>query len=401
MAARFENRKDNRREREVISLVSDMFRRAGWRVHREPVRARRPDLIVEGEGRRYVIEIKRAPESRRDRLIPLMSQAILEAQAAAQVAQSSELPVAIVFVPYVSESMAEEAFSFAFDHAPQVGVGLVDGQGFRRFRGLGLEQFNAERRAPELPKVPQGSPASNLFSDLNQWLLKILLGRSIPEELLSVPRGNYESGRQLAEAAGVSPMSGSRFLRQMASEGFLDEQPAVLHPVRVYELLERWKAASHRSFEEIPARWILPAGQGQLQAAVRSYRDREKRPRRRKGYPSDVLPRLCISLFAAANLLGYGFVHGAPSHLYLEELSAVALDRLGLSLLGRGAEGDVQIRVPENPEAVFRSAVERDGARVSDILQVWLDVSNHPARGKAQAEEIWNRVLAPRLGERP
>lgn len=307
--------------------------------------------------------------------------------------------MAIVFAPYISESLAAEAFSFAFDHAPQVGVGLMDGQGFRRFRGFGLEQFNTERRAPELPKVPQGSSASNLFSDLNQWLLKVLLGRSIPEELLSVPRGNYESGRQLAEAAGVSPMSGSRFLRQMVGEGFLDEQPGVPHPVRVHELLERGKAASHRSFEEIPARWILPAGSEQLHAAVRSYRDREERPRRRKGYPLDVLPRICIGLFAAANLLGYGFVHADPSHLYLEELSAVALDRLGLSLIGRGGEGDVQIRVPEDPEAVFRGAVERDGARISDILQIWLDVSNHPARGKAQAEEIWNRVLGPRMGE--
>jgi hypothetical protein len=32
---------------------------------------------------------------------------------------------------------------------------------------------------------------------------------------------------------------------------------------------------------------------------------------------------------------------------------------------------------------------------VADIIQVWLDVSNHPARGKEQAEQIWKRVLAP------
>jgi hypothetical protein len=31
----------------------------------------------------------------------------------------------------------------------------------------------------------------------------------------------------------------------------------------------------------------------------------------------------------------------------------------------------------------------------SDILQVWLDVSQHPSRGKEQADLIWRRVLAP------
>jgi hypothetical protein len=33
-------------------------------------------------------------------------------------------------------------------------------------------------------------------------------------------------------------------------------------------------------------------------------------------------------------------------------------------------------------------------------LQVWLDVSSHPARGEAQAEEIRHRVLAPIFEEK-
>jgi hypothetical protein len=38
---------------------------------------------------------------------------------------------------------------------------------------------------------------------------------------------------------------------------------------------------------------------------------------------------------------------------------------------------------------------------VADILQVWLDVGSHPARGAAQAEQIRRRVLAPILEKRP
>jgi hypothetical protein len=49
--------------------------------------------------------------------------------------------------------------------------------------------------------------------------------------------------------------------------------------------------------------------------------------------------------------------------------------------------------VPKNPQAVFRAAVERDGVPAADILQVWLDVSNHPARGKDQADLLRTRAF--------
>jgi hypothetical protein len=81
----------------------------------------------------------------------------------------------------------------------------------------------------------------------------------------------------------------------------------------------------------------------------------------------------------------------------LEQLDAVALDHLGLSTREAGGSPDAYIRIPENKEAVFRSAVQCNDILVSDILQVWLDVSNHPTRGKEQSDEIWRRVLAPSL----
>jgi hypothetical protein len=57
------------------------------------------------------------------------------------------------------------------------------------------------------------------------------------------------------------------------------------------------------------------------------------------------------------------------------------------------------VRVPKNPEAVFRAAVERDGVPANDILQVWLDVSNHPARGKDQADLLRKRVFSQILNK--
>jgi len=46
---------------------------------------------------------------------------------------------------------------------------------------------------------------------------------------------------------------------------------------------------------------------------------------------------------------------------------------------------------------VFRGVVRHEGVAVSDIFQVWLDASNHPTRGKEQADQIWKRVLAPSI----
>jgi len=288
----------------------------------------------------------------------------------------SAIPVAIVGSPHISSSVAEQVKQFAVRHVPDVGIGVMDSQGFRAFHGFGLERFNSQR--PVSPEIglpaPSDSP-SYLFSDLNQWMLKILIGQNIPESLLSVPRGEYRSGRQLAEAGGVSAMSASRFLRQLASEGFLNDKKERLQLVRVEELMRRWLAASHRSARDVPVRWIIRGGKDQLQTAVRSYLSwldakSERKRKRRDGRLIGRAPRICIGLFAAADSLGFGFVRGAAPHIYLEQLDAVALDRLGLSAREPQGPPDAYIRVPENKEAVFRSAVQRNGVLVSDILQV-------------------------------
>jgi hypothetical protein len=92
--------------------------------------------------------------------------------------------------------------------------------------------------------------------------------------------------------------------------------------------------------------------------------------------------------------LGVGFVHGVPAHLYLEHTEPEGLRELGLSPVEPGKQVDVYVRIPAARQSIFRGAVQRGGAPVCDILQVWLDVFAQPARGKEQADEIRRRVLA-------
>lgn len=390
-------------EREFESLLAGLFRRAGWRVREQSPADRGADLIVDSDDKKFIVELKRSAEGRPDRLVPLLSQAILQAQAAARHFSESAIPVAVVASRHIPESVAKQVKEFGLSHAPKVGIGVIDSEGFRAFYGYGLEKFNSERSAPSQLGLPAHSESSSyLFSDLNQWMTKILLGASIPESLLSVPRNEYRSGRQLAQAARVSVMSASRFIRQLSSQGFLDERKGSLRLVRIEELMRRWLGASLRSAREIPVRWIIPGGKDQLLSAVHSYSSRvdakSSRPRKpQAGRLAQSPPRICVGLFAAADLLGFKFVHGVAPHLYFERLDADALKQLGLSVENAEGRPDVYIRIPENKEAVFRPVVRHEGVPVADIVQVWLDVSNHPERGKEQADQIWKRVLAPSI----
>ena len=149
---------------------------------------------------------------------------------------------------------------------------------------------------------------------------------------------------------------------------------------------------------EYPARWILPSGENQLYSAVRAYASKVSvavKPKSRRSQVSRSAARLCIGLFAAADVLGVGFVHGVPPHLYVERVDDEVLRELGLSLHDAEHRADVNLRVPQYDASLFRGAIERDGLPVADILQVWLDVSNFPARGRAQADEIRKRTLRP------
>jgi hypothetical protein len=383
-----------RNGREFEDLLADLFRKKGWRVKKEPIVADKGvDLLVAHGDQRYLVECKVASEGRPDRLVPLLSQAILQVRAYAQALPEPAAPLAVIAAPAISPSAANSLIRFLSQFAPDVAVGIVDREGFRHFIGPGLDQFNAAPpRAARRQKLPSPDSAY-LFSDLSQWMLKVLLAPMISEDLLRAPRGEYRNASELAGAADVSVMSAFRFVRQLRQEGFLDEHDEPLRLVRRKELLRRWQAAHLRAAPELPLRWIIPVKrERQLPAALHAY---SIRPNIKREPPL----RACLGLFAAADSLGFGFVHGAPQYFYLESLDRDVLKQMGLSPEGAEQRPDVYVRVPAFRESIFRAAVVRDGVPVADILQVWLDVGSHPVRGEEQAEEIRHRVLAPILGE--
>ena len=77
-----------------VHLLAKALQKAGWQVEQPPESADPGADIVARQGKKtYVFELKASSEARKDRAIPLISQAILEAQTAAGRVSARAIPV--------------------------------------------------------------------------------------------------------------------------------------------------------------------------------------------------------------------------------------------------------------------------------------------------------------------
>jgi hypothetical protein len=365
-----------------VAKLADQFRADGWLVQKEADHGPdRSDLVIAKGIHRYAVEFKSLSEGRPDRALALLSQAILQAQRHA--GQSGMSPLAILQVGSASPSLWRKVEQFHREYAPGIAIGLIADSGWSHFVGAGLEGLNAEPKRPlRRDKLVHPRKASDLFTDLNQWLLKVLLAPELPENLLRAPRSEYCTVSELANAAQLSTMSASRFVRRLREEGFLEDSGGALHLVRRRELFRQWQSAVMRSSPELRMSFLIPG-------------DRARQL-------SQVVPKLdgCIGLFAAADLLKLGHVSGVATHVYVRRLlPASDTGWPGLVPSKAGEKVDVFLRQANFPESLFRGAVQVDGMMVADAIQVWLDSSAHPSRGAEQADHLEHMFLSKILGQ--
>lgn len=207
-------------------------------------------------------------------------------------------------------------------------------------------------------------------------MLKVLLAPELPEHFLTAPRGRYRNPSQLAEAANVSVMSAFRLVRQLELDGYLRDSAPYFRLLRREDLFRRWQASAERRVKEVPMRFILRGDpEIELKRILRS-------------------GRACLGHFAAADALRVGFVKGVVPHVYVPRLGPANVAAWKSLIPAEPNEvPDVILRHAYAPNSIFRGLVMADGMPACDILQVWLDVSAHPARGAEQAEFIRRRVL--------
>jgi len=360
--------------------TADHFRRHAWQVQVEPnVGKHRPDLIVQRGNTRYVVEVKSLREARADRAIPLLSQAILQSARLAEALQAK--PLAVLGMPHVSPATLQRIVAFCADFAPGMAVGVIANDRGAYFSGPDLDDLN-EAFSPGTLKSSHYAvrSATDMFSDLNQWLLKVLLAPEVPLELLRAPRQRYQTTQELAQAAHVSAMSASRFARRLKEEGFLDVSGSSLRLVRRRELFQRWTSALSRSTPELRMAYLIPG------------------PPKRQLMKAATALDACVGMFAAAELLHIGHVSGVPPYLYVRKLSAhLRSEPNGLVPIAPGEQPQVILKQAPAAETIFRGAVMVEGMRTTDVIQVYLDTATHPSRGQEQAafleEKVLNRVL--------
>lgn len=369
----------------ALAMVQRAFQEGKWQVSiQQQLGDQSVDLAIDCGQFRYQVVVRAIPKGSSVPLEDVWSRACLQAR---YVARDKGLPLAIVVGPRVSQSAVGRLKAFAERYAPEVAWGVMDHLGLREFSGAGLESLRAEPDAHPGPALDRPAVPKNLFSDLNQWLLKVLLAPELPERLLAAPRGEYRNAAALAEAARCSVMSAHRFVEELRHDGFLDEAGRRLRLVRRGELFRRWVNVRSHSLPDLPLRMLIKRD-------LREHLDRYF-PRR----------RAALGLFAAADELGIGFVSGVPPYVLVDRPSVLpggsdAMDA-GRELVDveAGASPDLIVRNPKAVKSVFRGMVRPRGIPCCDILQVWLDVSHHDARGAEQAELIRREYLRDLIGD--
>lgn len=352
----------------------------GWAANTADGTSQAIDFVLtDDQGHRYAAVLKAFNEGRADRVTGAFAQALLEARKHAK--DHHVRPAILIWAGSLSPTLINRLSTFHKEYANGEPFALLSGDGRRFVRFPGLEINDAEDGPP--PSFGRGLSAHPrlVFSDLNQWLLKCLLAVDIPhpEPLIAADQTFYKSATDLASAADVSVMTASRLINALKEEGFLES----IHSLKVVQrrkLAKRWKAEYNRPALSVPMKFLRP---GEVDVQVHKWAKRHG---------------AAMGLFSAADLLGFGHVHGVPPALWVPDL-ATAVHAKELRRAKEGERPDFILQQPSFPQSVARGAVYRDGVQVTDIIQTWLDVSSHPTRGIEQAEELEHGILAKVVGE--
>src|SRR5262245_36065238 len=164
------------REAEPARLRLDRLRRA-FLAQRWTVKAPQdgPDLLVQKGSLRYAVELKSAAEARRAQLEGMLASGLLQSRAYAH--EANARPLAIGGAADISEKIVRELAEYVSRFAKGAAWGCIDDRGRLQLHGRGLESIVMPQdiALPNASQKPQRHGRTDLFSDLGQWLLKVLL----------------------------------------------------------------------------------------------------------------------------------------------------------------------------------------------------------------------------------
>ena len=285
-------------------------------------------------------------------------------------------PVFVVAAPRFGRRAVSEVEQFLSENAPHMEWGLVDGQGTLRLRapslGLDVAEFAVPVRAES-----RSRHSRRLFSDLNRWMLKILLLRQMPGSNWGGPREKPGTPTDLHRIAGVSAETAHRFARTFEEHDYLRRTRKGLKLVRVEALLDAWMAAERLNPPKItPASWFI-APESRLEYAFTPTQGTS----------------VIVGGFEACGR--HGLLHTQPPRLevHVQGDWRLEVDDWGIEI-DDVDQADLFLLESPYAHSIVGGCVSHDDLPTVDILQAALDVIHSRSRGMEQAQLIVDNVLS-------
>ncbi len=330
-----------------------------------------PDLVYHHMDGTIVIDVKSISAPRINDILGAFSRGAIQVKHAAGGAKVT--PVVIVVATRVGPKAIGVLEQFVAQYLPEFGWGLVDESGTTRLHVPGLDLDVSEKG--ESKKTTRHGNV-RLFSDLNSWMLKILLLRQAPDGMWGGPREIVEHSTHLARVAGVSVGKAHNFTRTFKERGYVRTTRSALQIVRPRALMELWLQNENIRLDmRTSARSILGKPENSTNVVDTSKYD-----------------NCAVAGFAACRL--HGVLHTVPpdTEIYVGTDVHAAMDAWDLEPTDP-EQAHVVIIERLHDESIMRGRVRQGALPVVDILQAALDVAPRPGRGHEQADYILTHVL--------
>jgi hypothetical protein len=290
--------------------------------------------------------------------------------------QGLKRPVLLVGVDRVGAKTAAAIEVFMKAALPGWEWGVFDLNGSARIRVPSLRTNVNLQTVPVRGDVP-ARRSKDLFSDLNQWMLKVLLLRPVKPERWAGPRDAVGTATDLARVAKVSIETAHRFVRTFEERDFLRRTASGLRIVRAEELLDSWLAAERLAPRRpVPVAWYPERPASMADA-----------------FPRSSSARAIVGGFEACRRMG--LLHASTDVLEIHVLGSWEREMPAWSVERCEAEQANLFLVPSlNPTSVERGSVAGNDLATVDILQAALDVVHSTARGAEQARFLNDHILA-------
>lgn len=218
-------------------------------------------------------------------------------------------------------------------------------------------------------------PPLRLVSDLNLWMLKILILRKVPEPHWQGPRDRIMNPTHLGRVANVSIPTAHTFVRSLMEMGHIERSRNGLRLIRQKDLLSFvFLVLRQRQPSLVPVRSIFGMENDWSKIAANCPR------------------RYALGGFLAVDQHGVRHGTGGQPWLHIEGSESEYLSALQYDVCTE-TEAEFYIAKPRYEQAVFRGAVSMGELKVVDLLQTALDVVHQQPRGLEQAEFIIDRIM--------